>query len=50
MEERPTAIQEEFNLIAALALIDDFGMSILPLKGWPSLTVCLLESTFLSNI
>ena len=33
IEDRAPALQEEFNLIAALALLDDFGISILPLQG-----------------
>ena len=33
IEDRSPALQEEFNLIAALALLDDFGISILPLQG-----------------
>lgn len=33
MEDRQPALQEEFNLIAALALLDNFGISILPLQG-----------------
>ncbi|CAH3196515.1 unnamed protein product, partial [Porites evermanni] len=32
MEDRQPALQEEFNLIAALALLDNFGISILPLQ------------------
>lgn len=33
MEDRQPALQEEFNLIAALALLDNFGITILPLQG-----------------
>lgn len=33
IEDRSPALQEEFDLIAALALLDDFGISILPLQG-----------------
>ena len=33
MEDRQPALQEEFNLIAALALLDNFGISILSLQG-----------------
>ena len=33
IEDRSPVLQEEFNLIAALALLDDFGISILPLQG-----------------
>lgn len=33
IEDRSPALQEEFNLIAAFALLDDFGISILPLQG-----------------
>lgn len=33
IEDRTPALQEEFNFIAALALLDDFGISILPLQG-----------------
>lgn len=32
-EDRSAALQEEYNLIAALALLDDFGITILPLQG-----------------
>lgn len=33
VEDQSPALQEEFDLIAALALLDDFGISILPLQG-----------------
>ena len=33
IDDRSPALQEEFKLIAALALLDDFGISILPLQG-----------------
>ena len=33
IEDRPSTVQEEFNLIAALGLLDDFNVSILPLQG-----------------
>lgn len=33
IEDRSSALQEEFDLIAALALLDDFGITILPLQG-----------------
>ncbi|XP_022807104.1 neuroblastoma-amplified sequence-like isoform X1 [Stylophora pistillata] len=32
IEDRSAALQEEFDLIAALALLDDFGITILPLQ------------------
>ncbi|KAM7430043.1 hypothetical protein ABFA07_019200 [Porites harrisoni] len=32
MEDRQPALQEEFNLITALVLLDNFGISILPLQ------------------
>ena len=33
MTDRPAGIQEELDLIASLALLDDFNVSILPLQG-----------------
>jgi len=32
-EDPPSKIQEEFDLIGALALLDDFGVQVLPLEG-----------------